>query len=62
MFYIPPPFLKRLFCFYNWFSIEKKGLFENKMAKEPIRWEKNYRYVAHDNEPYPWHRSLYVFN
>ena len=37
-------------------------MFENKTAKEPIRREKNDHFVAHDNEPYPWHRSLYVFN
>ena len=37
-------------------------MFENKMAKEPIRWDKNDHYVAHDNELYPWQRSLYVFN
>ena len=36
-------------------------MFENKMAKEPISSEKNVHFVAHDNELYPWHRSLYVF-
>ena len=37
-------------------------MFENKMAKEPIRGKKNDHFVAHDHESYPWHRSLYVFN
>ena len=37
-------------------------MFENKTAKEPIRREKNDLIVAQDNEPYPWHRSLYVCN
>ena len=37
-------------------------MFENKTAKEPIRWEKNEHFMAHDNEPYPRYRSLYVFN
>ena len=37
-------------------------MFENKTAKEPIRGEKNDHFVARDNEPYLWHRSLYVFN
>ena len=25
MFYVPIPYLKRLFCFWNWSYIEKKG-------------------------------------
>ena len=37
-------------------------MFKNKTAKEPIRREKNDHFVAHNNEPYPWLRSLYVFN
>ena len=35
-------------------------MFENKTAKEPIRLEKIDHFAAQDNEPYPWHRSLYV--
>ena len=37
-------------------------MFENKTAKEPIRLEKIDHFAAQDNEPYPWHRSLYVCN
>ena len=37
-------------------------MFENKKAKEPKGLVKNDYFMAHDNEPYPWHRSLYVFN
>ena len=37
-------------------------MFDNKTAKEPIRWARNNNFVAYDNEPYPWLRSIYVFN
>ena len=40
----------------------KLVMFENKTAKEPIRLEKIDHFAAQDNEPYPWHRSLYVCN
>ena len=57
------PLLKAsCFAFKIGFSYKRRVMFENKTAKEPIRLEKIDHFAAQDNEPYPWHRSLYVCN